>query len=175
MLEAGARLDEELADVRARRVGGVADVVLVDRHVAPAEDALALDAHVELEQLLDLTAVQLVARQEADAHAVAPGLGQLEVDARAEEAVGQLHQQPGAVTRADVGALGSAVLEVVERLERLDHDVVARDVVEPGDHGDAAGVVLVPRVVQAVGLWRHAIVHLRVPVGRRANPRMDRT
>jgi hypothetical protein len=35
--------------------------------------------------------------------------------------------------------------------------------------------VLVPRVVQAVGLWRHAIVHLRVPVGRRANPRMDRT
>jgi hypothetical protein len=35
--------------------------------------------------------------------------------------------------------------------------------------------VLVPRVVQAVGLWRHALGHLRVPVGRRANPRMDRT
>ena len=56
VLEAGARLDEELADVRARGVGGVADVVLVDRHVAPAEDALALDADVELEQLLDLAA-----------------------------------------------------------------------------------------------------------------------
>ncbi len=175
VLEAGTRLDEELADVRARGVGGVADVVLVDRHVAPAEDALALDADVELEQLLDLAAMALVARQEADAHAVAPGLGQLEVDARAEEAVRQLHQQSGAVAGADVGPLGSPVLEVVERLERLDHDVVARDVVEAGDHGDAAGVVLVPRVVQAVGLWRHAIVHLRVPVGRRANPRMDRT
>ena len=87
----------------------------------------------------------------------------------------QLEQEPGAVAGAHVGALGPAVLEVVERLERLADDVVARDVVEPGDHRDAAGVVLVPRVVQAVGLWRHAISHLRVPVGRRANPRMDPT
>ena len=175
MLEARARLDEELADVRARRVGGVADVVLVDRHVAPPEHALALDADVELEQLLDLAAVDVVARQEAHADAVAARLGQLEVDVGAEEGVRDLEQEPGAVAGAHVGALGPAVLEVVERLERLGDDVVARDVVEPRDHGDAAGVVLVPRVVQAVGLWRQAISHLRVPVGRRANPRMLRT
>ena len=175
VLEAGAGLDEELADVRARGVGGVTHVVLVDRHVAPAEHALALDADVELEQLLDLAAVDLVARQEAHADAVAPGRRQLEVDRGAEEGVRQLEQESGAVAGAHVGALGPAVLEVVERLERLADDVVARDVVEPSDHRDAAGVVLVPRVVQAVGLWRHAISHLRVPVGRRANPRMDPT
>ena len=150
-------------------------MVLVDRHVAPPEHALALDADVELEQLLDLAAVDLVARQEAHADAVAPGLGQLEVDVGAEEGVRQLEQQPRAVAGAHVGALGPAVLEVVERLQGLVDHVVARDVVQPGDHRDAAGVVLVPRVVQAVGLWRHAISHLRVPVGRRANPRMDRT
>ena len=155
----------------------VAHVVLVDRHVAPAEHALALDADVELEQLLDLARGGSSSRGRKQTHdAVAPGLGQLEVHVGAEEArAGSCSEQAGAVAGADVGALGPAVLEVVERLERLDHDVVARHVVEPGDHGDAAGVVLVPRVVQAVGLWRHAIGHLRVPVGRRANPRMNRT
>jgi hypothetical protein len=150
-------------------------MVLVDGDVAPAEHALALDADVELEQLLDLAAVDLVARQEAHADAVAPGPGQLEIDGRAEEGVRQLEQEPGAVSGAHVGALGPAVLEVVERLERLVDDVVARNVVQPRDHRDTAGVVLVPRVVQAVGLWRQAISHLRVPVGRRANPRMGRT
>ena len=157
MLEAGAGLDEELADVRPRRVGRVADMGVVDRDVAPAEHALALDADVDLQQLLDLAPVQLVGGQEADAHAVAPRLGQLEVDRRAEEGVRKLDEDPRAVAGADVGALGAAVLEVVERLERLDDDVVARHVVQPRDHGDAAGIVFVPRVVEAVGLWRHAV------------------
>ncbi len=52
--EAGSRLDEQLAHDRARRVGGVADVVEVDGDVAPAEHALALDADVELQQRLEL-------------------------------------------------------------------------------------------------------------------------
>jgi hypothetical protein len=160
VLEAGAGLDEQLADVRARGVGGIAHVRVVDRHVAPAEHALALDADVDLQQLLDLAPVDRVGGQEADADAVAPGLGQLEVDRRAEEAVRQLDEDPGAVAGADVGTLGAAVLQVVERLERLDHDVVAGDVVQARDHGDAARVVLVPRVVEAVGLWRHAVNHL---------------
>ena len=40
-----------------------------------------------------------------------------EVDARAEEAVRELHQQPGSIAGADVGPLGSPVLEVVELLD----------------------------------------------------------
>src|SRR2546421_692378 len=66
VLDARPRLDEQLADVRARGIGGVADVRVVDRHVAPAEHALALDADVDLQQLLDLAPVERIGRQEAD-------------------------------------------------------------------------------------------------------------
>ena len=101
------------------RLAVVADVRLVDRHVAPAEDALALDADVQLEQLLELAPQRLVARQEADADAVLarPAAARTSTD-RAEERVGDLGEDPGAVAGARVGALGPAVLEVVERLER---------------------------------------------------------
>ena len=70
---------------------------------------------------------------------------------------------------------GATVLEVVQRRQRPVDHLVARLVVEPSDHGHAARVVLVARVVQAVGLWRQSVDHLRVPVGRRANPRANRT
>jgi len=58
-----------------------------------------------------------------------------------------------------VGAGGAAVLEVLEREQRLLHDVVTRDVVEAGDEGDAAGVVLVARVVEAVRPCRESGHH----------------
>ena len=64
------------------RLAVVADVVLVDRDVAPAEEALALDADVELDELLELLAPRRVLRQEADADAVLAGRRQLEVDDR---------------------------------------------------------------------------------------------
>jgi hypothetical protein len=75
----------------------------------------------------------------------------------------ELDEDARAVAGADVSALGATMLEVVERLQRLRHHVVARDVVQARDHGHAARVVLVARVVEAVGLWRHAVVQLRVP------------
>jgi hypothetical protein len=160
VLEARARLDEQLADVRARLVGGIADVVGVDRDVAPAEDALALDAHIDLEQLLDLAPMQHVLGQEAHRHAVAAGRRELEVDGGAEERVRELDEDAGTVAGADVRALRAAMLQIVERLQRLDHHVVPGHVVQARDHGDATGVVFVARVVEAVGLWRHSMVHL---------------
>ena len=152
VLEAGAGLDDELAHDRPRLVGGLADVVGVDRDVAPAEHALALDADVELEHRLELGAPLVVGRQEADRDAVAAALGQLEVDDRAEERVGQLQQHPGAVAGARVGARGAAVLEVLDGAQAHVDDVVRRHVVQAGDERHAAGIVLVARVVEASGL-----------------------
>ena len=143
-----------------RLAGGAADVLGVDGHVAPAQDDLALDPHVELQQLLELSAAGRVVRQEADADAVAAGLGQLEVHDRAEEPVRELGEDPRAVARSDVRALGAAVLEVVQRGERSDDGLVVGLVVQPGDHGDAAGVVLICRVVQAFGLGQRTIGHV---------------
>jgi hypothetical protein len=86
----------------------------------------------------------------------------------AQERVGDAQEHPGAVARVRVGALGAAVLEVVQRGQRLVDDLVARLVVEARDHGDAAGVVFVPRVVQTVGLWRHhVVVHEKCSLERR--------
>ena len=97
-------------------------------------------------------AADRVGRQEAHRDAVAPALGQLEVDDRAQELVGHLDQQARAVAGVGVGAGGAAVLEVRDRLDPERHHLVARNVVQARDDGDAAGVVLVAGVVQAVGL-----------------------
>ncbi len=133
---------------------------LVDRDVAPAEQALTLGADVALDELLELCAMRRVVRQEADTDAVPAGRGQLESDDAAEEGVGELREDARAVARAHVGALGAAMLEVGERFQRALDDLVRRRVVEASDHRDAACVVLEPRVVEAVGLWRLALVHV---------------
>ena len=67
---------------------------------------------------------------------------------RAQEAVGELDQHPGAVAGARVGARGAAVLEVVERGQRQVDDVVARLAVQASDAGDATAVVLIRGVVK---------------------------
>ena len=67
----------------------------------------------------------------------------------AEERVGDLHEDAGAVARVGVGALGAAVLEVLERHDRPVHRLVRAAAVQARDEGDATRVVLVCRVVQA--------------------------
>ena len=149
---------DELLDVGRVEVGRDADVVLVDRHVAPADDALALGDDGVLEQLLELLAALLLAREEADADAVGAGRRQVLVDHAADELVGQLEQDSSAVAGVRVRARGPAVLEVLERDDRAYDGLVGPGSIELGDHGDATGVVLVGRVVEAdpaAGTFRH--------------------
>ena len=77
--------------------------------------------------------------------------GQLEVDDGAQERVGDLEQDAGAVAGVDLGAGGAAVVEVAQRGERLGHDVVAGLAGQGRHEGDAAGVVLVAGVVETLG------------------------
>ena len=163
------RGDDEVLDVRREEVGRDADVVLVHRHVAPLDDALALVGDRGLEQLLELLAAVLLARQEADADAVRARLGQLGVDDAAHELVGQLEQDSGAVARVRVGARRAAMLEVLERDDRALDGLVGGHRIELCDHGDTAGVVLVGRVVEAdPAAW--AFRHRRATGGGRGTP-----
>ena len=139
--------DEQLRDPRRDRARGAAARALVHRHLAPAEDVLPLGLDALLQQAHRLGWV--AGRQEADGHAVAARLGQLEAGLGAEEGVGELDQDARAVPGVGVGALGSAVLEALERVQRPGHDLVRSGRADPCDEGDAAGVVLVARVVQA--------------------------
>jgi hypothetical protein len=143
------RGDDEVLDVRRVQVGRDADVVLVDRDVAPAHDALALGRHRVLEELLELGAALLVARQEAHADAVGAGRRQVGVDDPPDELIRHLEQDSSAVTRIGICTRGTAVLEVLERDDGSLYGLVRRLAVELGDHRDATGVVLVGRIVEA--------------------------
>jgi hypothetical protein len=57
---------------------------------------------------------------------------------------------PSPVSR--IGARGAPVLEIRERLDRHQHHVIARLVVQASNDGDAASIVLVAGVVEAIGL-----------------------
>ena len=107
---------------------------------------------VVLDQLLELGAALVLGRQEADADGVASGGRQVDAGGdAAEEGVGDLQQDAGAVTGVRVRAGGAAVLEVAERLEALLDDGMRRLPPQLGDQRDAARVVFVVRVVEAAG------------------------
>ena len=141
--------DDQLLDVRRVEVGGDADVVLVDRDVAPADHALALVRDGLLEQLLELRPPALVLRQEADADAVGARRREVLPDQPAHQLVGHLQQDPGAVAGVGIGPRGAAVLEVLQRDDRPLDGLVRRLAAQPRDERDTAGIVLVCGVVEA--------------------------
>ena len=93
-------------------------------------------------------AAAVVVGEKEDADAVAAGLGE-PVDLGGEEQMRDLQENSGPVAGLGVGARGAAVLEVRERAERPPDGLVRGRAVETRDEGDAAGVVLVGRVVEA--------------------------
>ena len=145
------RLDEDLPDERLDGGRARAGDVMVDRHVAPSEQALAAVLDGRLHDALDLAPRVRLAREEAHTDAVAAALGQFEVGDLAQELVGRLHQDAGAIAGVELGAARPAVLEVVEHPEGLAYGLVRATVRQVGDGADAARVVLKVWVVEARG------------------------
>ena len=92
--------------------------------------------------------------------------GQFEAEAlgfRREEAVRDLDHDAGAVAGLGIGTHGAAMLEVLEDGQSVGHHAMALGIVDIGDEADAAGVVLVARIVETVRfgkpLWQHVHVH----------------
>ena len=111
--------------ITAWRITGIdlehrgADARCVDRHVAPADQHLALDPDEVLEPLDRRRAARLVARQEAHRHRIIAGRRQVEPLALrpgAEQGVGDLDQAAGAVADLGIGADAAAMVEVGEDL-----------------------------------------------------------
>jgi hypothetical protein len=135
---------------------------VVDRHRAPAEHGLALGLDDLLEALLQPAALDPVARQEDEAAAVLAGGGQRDARLLAdllEEGVRHLQQHAGAVAGVGLGAGCAAVVQVLQDLDRLLQDLVRLAALDVDHEADAAGVVLEPRVVEA--LLRGQAVGLR--------------
>ena len=152
--------DHELADRRHRLAGDPAALGLVGIDLAPAERDLALGLDPLLDQRADLRAALDVGREEAHRDRQGAGLGDvLGFDAElgsalADEGVGELDQDAGAVACIGVGPRRAAVLEQVEgRDGALDH-LVDRLAVEARKARDATPIVLVGRVVETSGPGR---------------------
>ncbi len=78
---------------------------------------------------------------------------------RREKAVRDLHQDAAAVAHLRVGADRAAMVEVLQDLEALLDDGVGLAVVHVGDEADAAGILLVARVVEALARRQGRIAH----------------
>ena len=72
----------------------------------------------------------------------------------AEEPIGRLNQDAGAVTGVGLAAARAAVLEVDEHLQPALDDGVRAHALDVDDEPDAARVVFEARVIQALGLRR---------------------
>ena len=142
----------ELTEHRHHLLGGGPDRARVDRHVAPAQHALALLGHRLLEDALARDPGRGVGGQEHLPHAVASAPRHVEAEAQAlglEEAVRELERDAGAVTGVGIGAARAAMREALEHPQRVQHDGTGLLALHVCDEADAARVVLGGRVVQA--------------------------
>ena len=98
---------------------------------------------------------------------VRAGGREVEVDDGPEEAVRHLDEDAGAVADVGLGVGGPAVVEVAEGGQaELDHPMRASPV-QVGDEGDAAGIVLEARVVEALLGGQHQQLSIPGAVDRR--------
>ena len=159
----GAAPDEHLPHDRLHRARGGAQVPIVGGQVAPAQEALAFLDHEGLDQRLHLVALEIVAGQEREAGAVLRRRRQREAERRAhlaQEFVGHLQQDAGAVAGVRLAPAGAPVQEVDQDLERLAHDGVRLSSLDVDDEADAAGVVLVAGIVETLSGRRSELVRL---------------
>ena len=111
-----------------------------------------------------------VARQEDEPGAVLAGRRQGDAEPgalAAQEPVRHLEQDAGAVAGVRLAAAGAAVQEVDQDLERLAHDRVRAPPLDVHDEADAAGVVLVARVVETLGgrlAWHQPLRRAVIPL-----------
>ena len=148
--------DDGLADDRhlgedrgpeARNVGG---------HVAPTQKDLALDLQEVLELLDGDVARLLVQGQETHGHRIMASLGKVDrgrVRPVTQQGIGNLDQNPGAVSHEGIGTHGTPVVQVDENLQTAGHDFVRFAPLDVGDKTHPARVMLVARIVQTLLLW----------------------
>ena len=92
--------------------------------------------------------------QEGDPGGVAARVRKREVDDVAIEGVGDLDEDAGPVATVLLAAGGTAVRQVLERADCLEHQRVGCTTVQVGHESDTAGVMLEPRVVEPGGRGR---------------------
>ncbi len=141
----GKRLttDEELADQRRAFARGAADLLGMNRNIAPGDHPPALVAD-------DLLNLRLAAGAAEDhRHTVAPGFRQSVPHFTTEKFMRKRQQQPGAVTGIRISARRPTVHQPLEHGQPHLHNAVTRPVVEIRHQADTTCVMLVGKAVEA--------------------------
>ncbi len=144
--------DEHLAEGRLHGQSPGSEHRVVGWHVAPSDDGEALGVADLGDERRRRAGLGRLRGEEGDARRVAAVGRQVELDNLAEEPVGDLHEDPGAVARVDLGAGRAPVLEVAERAEPELDDLVALAALDIDHERHTAGIVLESGVVEALGL-----------------------
>ena len=153
ILDVGTAPDKHLPvrrlglDHRGRQAG------IVRRHVAPAEQLQPLGIDDARDDGLAIDALRAIARHEHVADGVMAGLGQLDLERcgdRFQEFMRDLHQDAGAVAGQRVSARRAAMGEVLQNLDAMLDDLVARPPLEVGNEADAASIVLALRIIKSL-------------------------
>ncbi len=161
--------DKGLDDGGHAGPGRPPQVMGVDGHVAPEEQGDAPAGASVLKDPLGHAHALLVLGHEEHGHAVVALVGQKAaalLRLLAEETVGHLEEDAGAVTRVALQAGAAAVLQVDEDREGVVEHLVGPHTLEAGQGADAAGVVLELGAVQGIGHVGRAAVE-RWVVGHR--------
>ena len=132
---------EQLAERRHGVERGGADARRVDRDGAPPEHLGALLGADLLDRGGGRISGGIARGQERGPDGVGTPFGQVERQDSAEEGVGDLNQDAGAVAGVRLCPGRAPVVEVAQRGEALGDQVVAGAAVEVAHEGDAAGVV----------------------------------
>ncbi len=149
----GTAAHEELAYHRFHGLDALPQAGVVGGHVTPAQQDLAFLLHHAFQKGLAGGAAALVAGQEDHAHAVFARRRQFDVlegAFLAQEGVRNLQEDAGPVPGQGIGAHGATMGEVLQDAQALADDGMAALSFDVGDETDAAGIVLVARVVQAL-------------------------
>src|SRR6185369_2438991 len=151
--DAAAAADEHLADHGLQLLRRLREVARIDRHIAPSEQHLTLVLDRALDLVLAGDARGGVAGQEHHAYAVLPRRRQLHALLRhlvAEVTVRNLDQEARAVGELRVVAHRAAVRQVAQHGEALLDDGVRLLALDVRYEANAAGIVLLGRVVEAL-------------------------
>jgi hypothetical protein len=154
----GAPSEENLADPRPGGPGKIPEDGRIDRHFPPAEDRTSFRRRDPFEGAGAPLGERFVHREKDHPRGILAARRKVEPVPRAhlaEEGIGDLEQEAGAVAGGFVSPQGAAVFEVDEDPDPLPDDEMLGNAVDPRDEPDAAAVVVVPRVVQA-GRFRDA-------------------
>jgi hypothetical protein len=147
--------DDRLAHHRHRLDDACAKPREIRRHLAPTQQDLPLGADEMLDVLHRDRAGCRLARQKAHGGGVAAGRREIDrLLARPipQQRVRDLDQAAGAIADQRIGPCRAAVIEIDQDLQAALNDVVRLQPLDVRDEADAARIVLVARIVQALSL-----------------------